>query len=114
MILERANQIPPFMCRIMARKGRGMKPLSNADIAGISGLNHAYVSQLSLKRSWTGIRMDVADRFARACGVDLTRPAPHLRWLRMAGMKHLREGNAHQRRFFKRLFELGKQSRSAE
>lgn len=111
MLLDRANQIPPFICRIIARKrvtARGvsrMEPLSHNDIAEATQLPRSTVADISVRESWDGISMDVADKFASACGVDLTQPGRHLRWLRAVRIRHLAAGNAQQRRFFARLFQ---------
>lgn len=103
MILATANRLPPFICRLHARKKNGLKAMSHADIAKASGLSRSRVASLSSERRWDHIAIKTADAFARACGVDLTRPASVLRWFRAAGMAHVRGGNAQQRRFFHRL-----------
>lgn len=108
MLLATANQVPPFVCRLIARKKSGFHALSHSDISKISGIPRSSVADLSRLTSWDGIPIDVADRFASACGVNLTRPRQHLRWLRRAGMIHIKQANAHQRRFFQRLFASAK------
>jgi hypothetical protein len=107
MLLKRLNQLPPFICRFIARRRLArtnrFKPLSHVEIAQRSGLPRSSVADLSLRISWEGVDLDVADRFAAACGVNLTKPGQHLRWLREGRFGHLKEGNAHQRKFFARL-----------
>lgn len=103
MLLDQANQIPPFVCRIIARKHSGFIPLSHSDIAQASGLSRSTVAAISRKVSWHGVTVDKADRFARACGVDLSQPRRALRWLRRAGLIHLQRGTSQQRRFIKSL-----------
>jgi hypothetical protein len=112
MLLEHANQIPPFICRFIARKReqqgdrRPLVPLSHRDIAQRAGLPRQSVADLSRRLSWEGVPLDVADRFAAACGVNLMKPGNHLRALREGRLGHLKEGNAQQRRFFARLMEV--------
>lgn len=103
MILEIANRVPPLLCRLFARKKNGQAPMSHADLAKASGLSRSTVSRISYAKEWDDIPMETADRFSRACGVDLTRPAPVIKWFRRAGMMHVKTGDAQQRKFFKRL-----------
>jgi hypothetical protein len=108
MILARLNLLPPFLCRFIARKrvqseGRKrLEPMTHSDIAQRSNLPRSTVGDLSHRTSWEGVSIEVADRFATACGVDLTKPGRYIRWLRTGRFKHL-TGNAHQRRFLARL-----------
>lgn len=108
MILAAANRLPPFVCRLIARDRSGLHALSHSDLAKLSGLPRSSVADISRLTSWEGVPMDVADRFASACGVNLTRPARHLTWLRESGMIHIKQADAHQRRFFQRLFDSAK------
>lgn len=109
MLLARANQIPPFICRFIARKReqiegrRRLVPLSHSDIAERAKLPRSTVADLSVKESWEGVPVNVIDAFASACGVDIMRPGQHLRWLRLGRFGHLSQGNVQQRRFFQRL-----------
>lgn len=109
MLLERANKLPPFVCRIIARtRTNGLRrwaPRSHAEIAELSQLPRSTVASISTRISWAGIPIEIADRFAAACGVDLNQPGRHLRWLRTARFQHLAQGNAQQRRFFARLMK---------
>lgn len=107
MILRLANQIPPYVCRILARKANGQKPMSSAEIAERSGLSRAHVSKLSKAQTWSTVTMDVADRFATACGVDLAKPNRTLKWMRSATLVHLRRGGAKQRQLFHQLLSAG-------
>lgn len=114
MILTRADQLPPFICRLIARK-RVMTdghsrfvPMSHADIAAVSDLPRSTISDLSRRHSWTGVRIEVIDAFTRGCGVDLTNPGRHIAWLKRNRAAHISAGNAHQRRFFTRLMAPNK------
>lgn len=108
-LLSRANQLPPFICRFIARKRkqsegrRRLVPLSHSDIAERANLPRSTVADLSVKESWEGVPLNVVDAFASACGVNLMRPSKHLAWLRLGRFGHLSKGNVQQRRFFARL-----------
>lgn len=112
MLLDRANKLPPFVCRMIARVhvSRAGKfrwaPQSHATIAKRANIPRSTVALYSSRTSWKGIPIDVIDRFASACGVDLNQPGRHLRWLRATRFLHLSQGNAQQRRFFARLMKV--------
>jgi len=74
------DKTPPFICRLMARNDRRTAPLSVREISQRSGLHQRQVKRLSNLHSWQTVRVDVAFRFASACGVNLLRP-------RVAGRK---------------------------
>jgi hypothetical protein len=103
MLLTLANKIPPFLCRILARKKSGWSALSHSDLAARTGLPRSSIADLSQKTSWSGVPIDVIDRFSRGCGVDLTRPEAYHRKLRRLSFKHIARANPNQRRFFHRL-----------
>jgi hypothetical protein len=103
-ILEKFNAIPPCVCRLLARKERGRLPLSHAEIARASGLSMATVSALSFRLDWSGVTVDVADRFARACGVNHLAAERQLEFVRRRKMVHVMNAPTNQRRFYQRLF----------
>lgn len=103
-MLEIADRFPPFVCRFVARKDHGTKPMSHTDLAKASGLSRAYISVLSRRRSWKGIPINVVDRFSKACGVDLLTPKHTIRFLRYAKKNHLAGATIAQRKFIASLF----------
>jgi ribulose 1,5-bisphosphate carboxylase large subunit-like protein len=109
-LLETLNRITPRYCRLYARKLNGRRPLSHAEIAKLANISKAYVAELSFRDSWKGVSVDVADRFARACGVDLLHPGPAVEYLQQSKMAHVlnssrgdRQTDQSQARFYKRL-----------
>ena len=56
--------------------------MTRREIAEQSGLSLSQVDRLSLLARWDGVRLDVAERFSLACGVNLARPSRHVDWLR--------------------------------
>lgn len=105
-ILEQAEQFPPMICRYLARKAHGHRPMSVRDIAAVSGLSRDVVSRLSMMRSWKGVSIDTVEAFSRACGVDLMRPGLVAKYLKRSKRVHLTRANPQQREFFMRLFKL--------
>lgn len=98
-IIAKADKLPPFLVRILSRKKHGHAPLSHSDIAERSGIPRSTVAMLSRLTTWSKVSFDVADRFAKACGVDLAHPGKHLKDLRRAKWAHVKNANANQRRF---------------
>jgi hypothetical protein len=52
------------------------------EIADASGLPLGLVKRIANQSTWAGIKLDHAQRFAMACGVDLLRPRNKLFYLR--------------------------------
>jgi hypothetical protein len=103
-LLEVANQFPPCACRFLARKKNGHLPMSHRDLAAASGLSKTKVAELSLRRSWEGVPIDVVEAFSKACGVDLLRPGRTWEYLRRYKRVHLQNATPAQKEFFKRMF----------
>lgn len=64
-LLERLDQFPPSVCRLRACK------TSTRALAAKAGLKRSTVDKIAKQATWAGIAVDVADKFARACGIDL-------------------------------------------
>lgn len=79
---ERLNRFPPFLCRSVARKGRGYEMLNLREIAKRSGLPLATVSRIAYLRTWDSLSLGVIERFSLACGVDVLHPRRHVDWLK--------------------------------
>lgn len=103
------DRLPPCLCRLFARKqsDRGWVPKSHQDIANDSGLPKSTVADMSRKQSWRGFRIDEADQFSRACGVNLADiyEAPRRLRSHRTRLQHLQEGNGHQRRMISDLLQ---------
>lgn len=68
-MLEYANRLPPYVCRMIARRaGRGQQPLSTDEIAERSGLDRKTVLRIAKCKTWAKL-FRVVDAFRSACGV---------------------------------------------
>lgn len=94
-LLKRLDTIPPFICRVIARRKNGWEPMSLREIAEKSGLKKDRVHTISKLMSWAKVPVKEAMQYASACGVDLLHPGPHKKWLRRSKLKHV--GRAHPR-----------------
>lgn len=118
-LLARMDRLPPCLCRLFARKRcRGgtnaWAPKSHREIAEASGLPKSKVAELSRRKTWRGTPVDVADRFARACGVvDIDAALKRLR-NRRTRLQHLGRGNRHQRRMIADLLDQAKPGKSSD
>lgn len=90
-LLEKVNRFPPFLCRMMARTGRGMgcRPLRLDEIAQRASLDISTVSKLSKRRKWDKEPLWVVFAFSDACGVDLLHPRRHIDFLKRKKRFHL-------------------------
>lgn len=102
-LLKTLNRFPPFLCRMVARTGRGRKcrALTSQEIADRSGLDPSTVSKLSRKRTWSKESLWVIDRFSSACGVDLLHPRRHIDLLKRHRLAYLRTNGDYYRRLLK-------------
>jgi hypothetical protein len=85
--------------------------MSHSDIAKASGLPKTTVSELSFRTDWSGIAIGVADRFARACGVNLMTPSKSIRRLRRLKMVHIVKAKGNQRRLYHQILQFLKSKR---
>lgn len=104
-LLTKLNQLPPFLCRVMARKKKGWAPMSISDLSVVSGLTRSKVAKISVMRSWNDVTLSDADKFSRACGVDLLDLAPAKKWLRQSPLIHIQRARIDQRRMFTKLLK---------
>lgn len=82
------------MARHCPRGKRLVCGLTDVEIAKASGLSVPTVRRIASLKSWRTLKIDVAHRFAKACGHDLLRPRRSLQYLtswvnRGIGFKHL-------------------------
>jgi hypothetical protein len=84
MLTEKLNRFPPFLCRVVARKGKGKgcRAMTLTEIATESGLDVSTVSKLSHKRVWDKEPLWVISKYAMGCGVNLLHPRRHLDYLK--------------------------------
>lgn len=99
-LLDRINQFPPNCCRLVARKKHGTMPMTTEEIAEKSGLSVGAVSEISRRKNWNGMRIEVIVAFSEACGVNLLKPERHIRYMRNRKMAHLSNGTHDQRKLF--------------
>jgi hypothetical protein len=80
-ILDYLDRIPPFMCRLIARKDGGI-PMTTQEIVERSGLNVKTVNRLSKSRTFAEVTVRAADAFRVACGITPRNHAEQLRYIR--------------------------------
>lgn len=112
-LLEKLDRLPPCLCRLFARTRlarTGWHPKSHREIAAEAGLAKSTVADLSRLRSWRHVPLEMADTFARACGVNLAEIEEAISRLRTgrSRLKHLAAGNAQQRRMIAELLKESK------
>lgn len=107
-LLEKADRLPPYICRYVARKKHGTEPMSHTDIAKASGLSRSFVAVLSKRRTWKGIPINVIDSFSIACGVNLSTPSETIDFLKNSDKNHLNGASLAQRKFIASLFRKDK------
>lgn len=76
-IETRLKRFPPIVCRLLARKGkgaagRGLKPMTDEDIAANSGLTVAEVRSISWNTSWDKLDCRTMLAFSKACGINIS------------------------------------------
>jgi hypothetical protein len=107
-LLSIADKVPPFVCRIVARKNHGWQPMSIRDIAEASGIKKSRVAEISRMTSWRGIAIEEVDAYSRACGVDLENPWKTIEYIRESKFAFMENASARQRRVYKELFQLNR------
>lgn len=69
-LLEKLNRVPPNVCRLLARKARGLFPKTNAEIARDAGLARSTVHKISKLKRWDTIPLMTIERYIRGTGVN--------------------------------------------
>lgn len=71
---ERLDVLPPFMVRLLAKKGNDIplpeQAMTDAEIAVAAGLTAAEVRLISFRTDWRGIELTHARAFLKACRCD--------------------------------------------
>lgn len=78
-LLTHFDVLPPCIVRFLAR--RGGRRLTSDEIAEAAQMSKLTIYRYSRKKSWAGIPIGAAERFAKACGHDLLRPRRNLQFL---------------------------------
>jgi len=104
-LLQIAEKFPPNICRFLARKMHGTKPMSHSDLAEKTGLSRAGVALLSKRKSWRGVPIERVVGFSEACGVSLTNPKRTTEFMRRASKKYLVGANKTQRKFLSEILK---------
>lgn len=102
------NQIPPFLCRVVARKfhgNDGWTAMSVRELSARSGLSRFKVQEISGFRKWDNVSVSDAEKFARACGVNLLQPGSHKKWLRQSSLVHIMKARQETRDALTRLLK---------
>ena len=85
--------VPPCVMRLIAAE-RG-RALGANEIASRSGLSKSTVLRTSSRKSWNGIKIEIAHKFASGCGYSLDNLSLAIKRLRyieergVSAMKHL-------------------------
>jgi hypothetical protein len=105
-LLSKCNAIPPKLCRLLARKHNGRRPMSNAEIAAVSGLARCTITQISKREDWNGVPLETIHRFTTACGINLVNQEPQRKFFRHSKLSHImRAPNKAQKRMLLRLLK---------
>lgn len=104
-LIEWMNRVPPWKCRAMAAKqtpaGKTTRITVN-ELIKLSGIPRRTLAWISYRRDWSEIDVDVASRFAFACGVNLLAKKPESRFIRKNFKVGLPFFDPRQRRAFDR------------
>lgn len=105
-LFETAERVPPFICRLVARKSNGWRILTTREIAAKSGISKSTVARISVLKSWAGVSIDDVQSFSTACGVNLMDIYAIGEYLRRSKKVLLLKCDSKQRRFYAKLMAL--------
>lgn len=103
-LLEYVDQIPPCICRLVARKNHGRNALTHRDLAKLCGISKSYVADLSMRSTWRGVPIEIIQVFGEACGVDFARPNRVRYYLRTYKKIHVLNSGGNGKKMFQRMF----------
>lgn len=89
-LLEQCNQLPPRVCRALARHPNG-RPKTTDEIAMEVNRSNWWVLDASRSETWDRFTVADAQAFAAACGVDLLRPRRTLDYIKRGKFAHVRD-----------------------
>lgn len=104
--LAQLNRITPEFCRMVARKKNGHAPMSNSDIAKVSGLARSTINKLGHMKTWNRVTAATIQRYSLACGVDLSRPGETIKFFRRAKLNYVRNSQPAQIKLYERLMRV--------
>jgi hypothetical protein len=105
-LLQKAERLPPFLVRYLARTPNGRRGLSHEEIARASGLAVSTVRLVSFSMSWRDHTFDTQDRFCRACGVNHLNARHQIEFLKRRKNVHVANATGNQKKMYDRLEEL--------
>lgn len=76
--------------------------MSNKEISELSGIPIRTIQSISYRSTWAGISVDVASRFALACGVNILAKKPESEFLKQRFKQGLKIFKKSQLRAFDR------------
>lgn len=105
MILKKINRVPPYVCRLLARKDG--KAMSNEQIAELSGLSQTKVKRISWMVEWDSLSAKDIDRYSTACGVDLIKQRDVYLYIKNKRFAHVRRAKGRLKKFLLELMDYG-------
>ena len=103
-LTEKLNRMPPFLCRLMAR--RNGREISNRRLSENSGIPLTTIRRISVRTSWDDVPVAMAQRFSVACGVDLLRQNRSLEYFKRRKFHHIKKSKNYK--YYNRLLKLWK------
>lgn len=96
--LEEMEEIPPYMCWVLARHPN-RNPITQAEIVQRTGWDAKKVERFCGLKSWRGVKIEDVDSFRSACGVTRTNARRHRAYLKRTldpnttvnGLTHMRK-----------------------
>ena len=102
------NDIPPVVCRILARHRRGRRALSSRELSIISGLDRHTIDRLSLKKNWVGVNVVTAVKFALACGINHLNARRDRELFKTGRLVHILNAPPGTQGYYRRLIRIAK------
>jgi len=95
--LSRINQLPPFVCWLLARRNR--RPITQAEIAKATGWSLKKVRRFCGLQSWDNVPLKDIDPFRMACGITIANERRHREYLkRTLDLERVTDGFTHFRK----------------
>ena len=102
-LIEKLDRMPPFLCRLMARRG-GKSP---SKLSKDSGIPLTTLRRLCEKKSWSDVPVGLAEKFSQACGVDLLRQTRSLEYFKRRKFAHIKKSP--NLKYYNKLLKLWKE-----
>jgi hypothetical protein len=106
LLIEKLDRMPPFLCRLMARRN-GRSP-SNKDLSKDSGIPLTTLRRICEKKTWADVPVGMAQRFSVACGVDLLRQTRSLEYFKRRKFAHIKKSP--NLKYYNKLLKLWKET----